>query len=77
MYWEAIPEKAVKGKPKKHIMVTRHFKGAVICVTSVEDSSTSLEKAKELILYAISHIEFMDNKLEAPDLQKALMKGTS
>jgi len=77
LYWEAIPEKVEKGKPYKHIMVTRHFKDAVICVTSVEDSSTPIDKAKELIFYAISHIDFLEQRLEAPDLQKAIMKGHS
>ena len=55
-------------------MVTRRVPGAVICATSVENSSTPLEKAKTLIFYAISHVEILKERLEATDLQKALKK---
>jgi hypothetical protein len=75
LYWEAIPEKMVVGKPMKHIMVTRRVPGAVICATSVEDSSTPLDKAKALIFYTISHVELLSNRLEATDLQKVLTRS--
>jgi len=75
LYWEAIPGKVKEQEPYKHILVTRFFKNAVICVTSVESASTSLDKAKSLILYAISHIDFLEQRLEAPDLQRAIMEN--
>ncbi len=75
LYWEAIPEVIEEGKPSKHVMVTRYRDGAVICVTSVESKSNPLDRAKALIFDAISHIDFLDKRLEAKTLQREILKN--
>ena len=72
LYWDVTPEKVTPGGAVKHLFCTRYQAGSVISVYSAEDKKVSLDQAKNLVYYAISHIEFSPKKFDMKEMQKQI-----
>lgn len=64
LYWDVTPENVPPGGAIKHVFCTRYESGAVIVVGSVETKDVSLDQAKNLVYYAITHVEFSKERFD-------------
>jgi hypothetical protein len=72
LYWDVTPEKVPPGGAVKHVFCTRYEAGAVIVVGSVETKDVSLDQAKNLVFYAISHVDFSKEMFDIKKFKKQM-----
>lgn len=72
LYWEAVPAKVKPGGPRRHVFCTRYQAGSVIVVGSVEEDKVSLERARNLVYFAIASLTFSKEPFDLVKVQKEL-----
>jgi|GEM_PF-3793528 len=75
LYWDVTPETTSSEGASKHLFCTRFLDGSVVVLYSVETKDVSLDRAKNLIFFGITHIEFSKEKINFQNLQKELAAG--
>ena len=69
LYWDVTPGQAPSKGEAKRLFCTRYKDGSVITMNSTETSEVSLDRATNLIFYAVSHIDFYSDKLDMKKIQ--------
>lgn len=72
LYWDVTPQEVPKDGVIRHLFCTRFNNGSVIGCYSAEDKDISLAQAKNLVFYAIAHIEFSNEKFDIEKIQKQM-----
>jgi hypothetical protein len=72
LYWDVTPDKAPSNGATTRVFCTRYKDGSVITTNSVETADVNLDRAKNIAFYAISHIDFSNDKFDMKKIQEQL-----